>query len=76
MSRMYEVNDIVANELVKFASLRVKVLRQTASANGNRGPKHADFRRQLRSRASEYERAIAGINTGEGVTRRSARERT
>jgi hypothetical protein len=69
---MYEISSRVADEVVRFASAEAKQLEKTARSADMRGPDNAQSRKALRRMANEYHCVVAGLNTGEGVTRRSA----
>jgi len=70
---MYEVNDWAADYVVRAASDEAERLARVARHRDLRGPEHAEDRKRLRARAHALHCVIAGLNTGEGVTRRSAR---
>lgn len=72
---MYLVSTFGADFVVAAASEEAKRLEKLAASKEMRGPEHAAHRKALRLRASDLHCVVAGINTGEGVTRASAVQR-
>lgn len=70
---MYEVGKHAADFVVEEASQEAERLEQLARHRDLRGPKHAEDRKRLRARAHDLRCVVAGINTGDGVTRKGAR---
>lgn len=70
---MYAITDTLADLLVDRMTDQAAKYRTIADSPSLRGPAHKDARRRYRELARDAERVIAGLNTGEGVTRESAK---
>lgn len=68
---MFEVSDRAADWMVERLVVRAQSLRRQAYKL--RGHQHAEDRARMRDMAHECDCIVAGLNTGEGVTRASAR---
>lgn len=69
---MFKISDRTSDEIVRFLSAEAERLEGIAKHRDLRGPENAEDRKRLRDMAHEFHCAVAGLNTGEGVTRRSA----
>jgi hypothetical protein len=68
---MFEIGNYAADDVVGFCVDKATSLRKAATSHGMRGRENSRKRAQLRADADDYERVVAGLNTGEGVTRMS-----
>jgi hypothetical protein len=66
---VYTIGNRVADDLIRHASEQAARAERTAKHRDLRGPEHAADRKRLRGIAREWHYVIAGLNTGEGVTR-------
>jgi hypothetical protein len=71
-SSVYQVDDWAADKVVAFASAEADELERMARSRDLRGTDNARSRRIMRERAHQLRMVVAGLNTGEGVTRRAA----
>jgi hypothetical protein len=74
MSDLYGLSDYAADLLVGELDKRRANLRRNRTSKELRGPSNARFRKDMLAREQELEYAISAINTGRGITRRTAME--
>jgi hypothetical protein len=68
---MYEINDRVSDKIIRMAQEEIDEI--DAMIRRLKGPEFAKHRKQLRDKRYQWRMVMAGINTGVGATRGSAR---
>lgn len=68
---MYTITDKTADSLITEIARRQRILREALRRKDMQGDANAEQRASIRAKIEDYDRVIAGLNTGEGVTRGS-----